>query len=212
VSHGRLHPPRRTGFDASRLHCAPPAVWQRQAAVKLHGVFASHRGSLAYAPGSGFAGPQPGTVGTSLRHSCRSAFNRQGISLHCDLRFTQPQAPLLPKLQGQFAEFPRLGLPRHALGFSPRGTSVGSRYGHGGSFSEGFSRAPGIDRTSLTGGHSRFHPVLAITALPGLIRLAGLVDRSAYPEASPSELALPHLPPWYGNINPFPFRQHRVTG
>ncbi|MDK2782476.1 MAG: hypothetical protein PWQ32_65 [Thermococcaceae archaeon] len=158
-----------------------------------------------------WAGVGPSTNPFGLAGTC--VFIKQsGPPSHCDLRFTQPQAPLLPKLRGQFAEFPRLGFPRHALGFSPRGTSVGSRYGRGGSFPEGFSRAPGIGGTPLTGGHSRFHPVLAITALPGLIRLAGLVGRSAYPEASPSGLALPHLPPRYGNINPFPFRQHRVTG
>ena len=83
-----------------------------------------------------------------------------------------PQAPLLPKLRGQFADFPRPASPRHALGFSPRGTCVGSRYGRGGSFPIPFSRAPGIGRTTLkTGGHSCFHPVLTITVLPGLIQL-----------------------------------------
>ena len=89
---------------------------------------------------------------------------------HCD----QPSArlaPLLPKLRGQFAEFPRPGCPRHALGYSPRDTSVGSRYGRLGSFPVPFSRAPELGRTLLREGHSCFHPVLAITALPGLIQL-----------------------------------------
>ena len=157
-----------------------------------------------------WAGVGPSTNPFGLAGTC--VFTKQsGPPSHCDLRVTHPQAPLLPKLRGQFAEFPRLGFPRHALGFTPRGTCVGSRYGRGGSFPASFSRAPGIGGTPLTGGHSRFHPVLAITALPGLIRLAGLVGRSAYPEASEAGLALPHLPPRYGNINPFPFRGRRVT-
>src|SRR5580658_1158677 len=44
---------------------------------------------------------------------------------------TRPQiglAPLLPKLRGKFAEFPYSNSRRHALGFSPRGTCVSSRY------------------------------------------------------------------------------------
>src|SRR5580658_792328 len=44
---------------------------------------------------------------------------------------TRPQiglAPLLPKLRGKFAEFPHSNSRRHALGFSPRGTCVSSRY------------------------------------------------------------------------------------
>ena len=39
------------------------------------------------------------------------------------------QAPLIPKLRGYFAEFPKLQLNRHALAFSARGTCVRSRYG-----------------------------------------------------------------------------------
>ena len=42
----------------------------------------------------------------------------------------RPQAPLIPRLRGQFAEFPRPQSTRYALGFSPRDTCVGSRYGH----------------------------------------------------------------------------------
>ncbi len=81
VSHGRLHRPRRAGFDASRLRFAPGAVPQRQAAVKLHRDFSSHRGSPDLSPACGFRGPRAGTAGTSLAHSCTSAFNRQGIWL-----------------------------------------------------------------------------------------------------------------------------------
>ena len=56
---------------------------------------------------------------------------QSGLPGHCD----QPLAwlaPLLPKVRGQFAEFPRVDFCRHALGFSPRGTCVSSRYGHSG--------------------------------------------------------------------------------
>lgn len=61
-------------------------------------------------------------------------------------------------------------MSRYALGFSPRGTCVGSRYGHPGShFPAPFSRAPRIDRTHQTAGHSRLRPVLSITELPGLL-------------------------------------------
>lgn len=54
------------------------------------------------------------------------------------------------------------------MGSSPRSTCVGSRYGRGGSFPGPFSRALGLGRTALTGGHSPLRPVLAVTALPGL--------------------------------------------
>src|SRR5947209_8686232 len=35
-------------------------------------------------------------------------------------------------------------------------------------------------------------------------------SRSTYPEASDQELALPRVPPWYRNLNRFPFRQIRL--
>ena len=65
------------------------------------------------------------------------------------------------------------------------------------------------------GPHSRLQPLLTITVLQGLHRLAGSRlfsrPRSAYPEASEARLALPRLPPRHGNINPFPFPRVRVT-
>lgn len=156
-----------------------------------------------------WAGVGPSTNPFGLAGTC--VFTKQsGPPSHCDLRFTQPQAPLLPKLQGQFAEFPRLGFPRHALGFSPRGTSVSSRYGRGGSFSEGFSRAPGIGRTPLTGGHSRFHPVLAITALPGFEQLAGASTPVGLPRCVRGGTSRCRWCAGHGNVNPFPFRPRRV--
>ena len=47
---------------------------------------------------------------------------------HCDLTLTG-QAPLLPKVQGQIADFPELDYPRR-LPFLRESTCVGSGYGH----------------------------------------------------------------------------------
>ena len=52
---------------------------------------------------------------------------------------------------GLICRVPSPGVARYALGFSPRGTCVGSRYGRGGSFPTPFSLAPGIGRTALNG-------------------------------------------------------------
>ncbi len=76
------HPPApEDWFHRSRLRYAPAAVPQRQAAVKLHGVFSPHRDSQDSAPGCGFSGSRAGTVGTSLIHSCAPELTRQGIWL-----------------------------------------------------------------------------------------------------------------------------------
>ena len=74
------------------------------------------------------------------------------------------QAPLLPKLRGQFAEFPRPPCPRHALAFTARApvsvlgtvavTPLPSRF-HG----------PPKSREPAKAGHSCLARVLAITAL-----------------------------------------------
>ena len=145
---------------------------------------------------------------------------QSGPPRHCDPRSrgsgaSRPRAPLLPKLRGQFAEFPGPGYPPDAWGYSPRGTCVGSRYGRGGSLPVPFSWAPGVGGRAHTGPHSRLRPLLTITVLQGLHRLAGShpfgCPRSAYPEASETGLALPRLPPRHGNINPFPLPRVRVT-
>ena len=81
VFHGRLPSPRRGWFDASHLRYAPTPEGQRQAAVKLHGVFSPYGGLLDCAPARGFAGSQAGTVGTSLTRSCAPELTRQGIWL-----------------------------------------------------------------------------------------------------------------------------------
>jgi hypothetical protein len=53
---------------------------------------------------------------------------QSGLPSHCDQPLSR-LAPFIPKVQGEFAEFPRVDFRRHALGFSPRGTCVSSRYG-----------------------------------------------------------------------------------
>ena len=51
VSHRWLPVPRKGRINASHLPCARIIVIQRQAAVKLHGVFTSHQESLVSALG-----------------------------------------------------------------------------------------------------------------------------------------------------------------
>jgi len=55
----------------------------------------------------------------------------------------------MPKARGQFAEFPYLDYPLHALGSSPRGTSAGSGYGYSIFFLFPFSRIPGLNETNV---------------------------------------------------------------
>ncbi len=81
VLHCRLHRTLRSGFESSRLRSAPITASQRQAAVKVHGVFVSLRGSPACSPASGFTRFQAGTVGLSLIPSCKPPIKRQGITL-----------------------------------------------------------------------------------------------------------------------------------
>ncbi len=81
VSHGRLHGPRKGRFDASRLRFARRPRPQRQAAVKLHGVFTSRRALAVCSRPKGFAGFRAGTAGASLRPSCKPPIKRRGITL-----------------------------------------------------------------------------------------------------------------------------------
>ena len=77
-------PPRTgvPGIDASRLLSTWSATAQRQAAVKLYGVFACRLRLLDCAPVIvNFAGRTAETVGLSLGHSCKSPIKRQGITL-----------------------------------------------------------------------------------------------------------------------------------
>ena len=121
-----------------------------------------------------WAGVGLGTHPYGLAKTC--VFIKQsGPPGHCDLRsphLEKTAGTPSPEVTGPICRLPWAGFPRHALGYSPRGTCVGSGYGHRGSLPAPFSRAPGLSRTLLTEGPSRFCPVLAITALPGLMRLA----------------------------------------
>jgi len=140
---------------------------------------------------------------------------QSGPPCHCDLR-SQGVTPKTagtpsPEVTGPICRVPWPGLPRHALGFSPRGTCVGSRYGRGGSFPAPFSRAPGLGGTRLTAGPSRLHPVLAMTALPGLQRLGGAAAPLPLSRGVRSRACVAAIvPPRHGNINPFPFRRRPV--
>lgn len=99
---------------------------------------------------------------------------------------------------------PRLGLftQGHLCRFSVRAW---------GSFPAPFSRAPGVGGTRLTAGPSRLHPLLAMTALSGLQRLDGTavplpLSRGVRSGARVAAKRTPRQ----GNINPFPFRRHRL--
>ncbi len=65
----------------SHLRCATFFTQQRQAIVKLHRDFATHWKNVACTPRSDFTGSKIGTVGESLRHSCKSPIKRRGITL-----------------------------------------------------------------------------------------------------------------------------------
>lgn len=124
----------------------------------------------------------------------RHPFSRSyGANLPSSLTRVIPQTP--------WASHP--GAPVSVLG-----TGAGNR-------SHPFSRAPGVGGRLLTEPHSRLQPLLTITVLRGLHRLAGSRPfgrpQSTYPEASEVGLALPHLSPRHGNINPFPIPRVRVT-
>ena len=70
------------GIKVSRLLSTWSATAQRQAAVKLYGVFACRLRLLDCAPVIvNFAGRIVETVGLSLCHSCKSPIKRQGITL-----------------------------------------------------------------------------------------------------------------------------------
>ena len=69
-------------INISRLLSTWSATVQRQAAVKLYGVFACRLRLLDCAPVIvNFAGRTAETVGLSLCHSCKSPIKRQGITL-----------------------------------------------------------------------------------------------------------------------------------
>ena len=65
----------------SHLRSTSKIASQHQAVVNLRGVFSSRRDSPAYSPEGDFIRPLSGTVGISLLPWCKSALNRQGITL-----------------------------------------------------------------------------------------------------------------------------------
>ena len=94
----------------------------------------------------------------------------------------------------------------------PRGCRcVGSWHGHGGSFPLPFSPAPGISRSLHTEAPSRLHLVLAVTALPRLMRLDRATARLGLPRSVRERACVAAiLPPWHRNLNRFPFRPTRL--
>ena len=91
---------------------------------------------------------------------------------HCDQRpLNKVTGTPSPEVTEPFCRLPSTRFIRYALGYSPRGTSVGSGYGHLKSMIVPFSRAPEIYQTILKDGSSCFHLVLIITILPRLIHL-----------------------------------------
>ena len=70
-------PPHRR----SHLRFAASMTQQQQTIVKFHRDFATHRKNVACTPRSDFTGSKIGTVGESLRHSCKSPIKRRGITL-----------------------------------------------------------------------------------------------------------------------------------
>ena len=112
---------------------------------------------------------------------------------------------------GLVCRVPSPGVTPDALGFSPRGTCVGSGHGHRGSFPAPFSRAPGISRTAHTGGPSRFRLVLGLTPLPRLIRLDQATAWLGLPRGVRCRACVAaSLPRWRRNLNRLPFRPTRL--
>ena len=75
---------------------------------------------------------------------------QSGSSCHCALLFPKDSRDPFSRSYG--ANLPsslKSVFSLHALGYSPRGTSVGSRYDLKGSFLISFSRTPGIGRTHI---------------------------------------------------------------
>ena len=74
-----------------------------------------------------------------------------------------------------------------------------------------FSPAPGPSRSPHTGAPSCFHPVLAFTALPGLMQLDQATAWLGLPRSVREWACVAAiLPPRHRNINRFPFRPTRL--
>ncbi len=135
-------------------------------------------------------------------------FIKQSAPLgHCDLPFLKAGTPS-SEGTGPICRFPWPGILRHALGYSPRGTCVGSRYGHlRFQVLIPFSRAPGIHRTHHFSGPfphssgSRHYGSPRTSAVKWSDNSTRCIQKRQEPSA-----ALRQVLRWHGNINPFPFR------
>ena len=113
-----------------------------------------------------------------------------------------------PEVTGLICRVPWPGVTRAALGFSPRNTCVGSRYGRGGSFPTPFSWAPGVGWTGLK---ARLFPPSAGSRHYGTPRPSAVKRGIPPPTLSRGvgggTCVAADLPPRHGNINPFPLRR-----
>src|SRR3989344_7085122 len=90
----------------------------------------------------------------------------------CNRTYTDTIAGILyTKGTGLICRVPLARLNPHTLGFSPRGTSVGSRYGHSEFFQSIFSWALGNQLDRLAPAILMFNLVLVITTLPRFIQI-----------------------------------------
>ena len=125
--------------------------------------FAPLKRSLRYRHWAGFSGnTHPSGLAATY------VFIKQsGLPCHCDQSFSW-LAPLIPKVQGQFAEFPRLDYVPTRLGLLTQGHlcqfSVRTRR----LAAAGFSLAPGIGRSPVTGPAHHFTPVSPLRFSGGL--------------------------------------------
>ena len=121
---------------------------------------------------------------------------------HCDLLFRGAGTPS-PKVTGLVCRVPSGGLRRHALGYSPRGTCVSSRYGHHGPRLHTFhghldsAEVPSIGDPITSSPPSRHY------GTPGVSTL-----RQRDGAARPIRMrhAQEYSPRWRRNINLLPFR------
>jgi hypothetical protein len=139
---------------------------------------------------------------------------QSGPPCHCDLP-TQPlrqgwQAPLIPRLRGQFAEFPGPESPQ-----TPWPSQPGAPVSDLGTVSRDRSKLPfhwlqGSAEATIRRPHHSFTWFSPLRRSPGLRAWTELRPCSAYPEASGAWLALPHLPERHRNLNRFPLRPTRL--
>jgi hypothetical protein len=122
--------------------------------------------SLRYRHWAGFSG---NTHPSGLAATC--VFIKQsGFPSYCDQPFSR-LAPLIPKVRGDFAEFPRVDCLPTRLGLLTQGHLCQFLVRTQRLTASTFSWAPGIGQSPITGPTHRLIPCLAITALRGIIGL-----------------------------------------